>query len=239
MKLLRIGVFAAALVLAATAQAQVKISDLPAGTALTGTEALPAVQSAATVKTTPAAIDTYVKTAGATLGVAKGGTGQGSLANDALFMGAGTGAMVAKAIPSCSGAGQALTYNTTTDTWACATLAASASGTFTMTATAGLASPPSVSASYSVSGSTAIVCTNTVAATSNATNFILGTIPAAARPATVQPATVTYGTDNSINDVVTAVVTTGGTIVLSYKGGSWTASGSKASGNSCYVYSLN
>lgn len=44
--------------------ADVAISALPAGTTLTGTEAIPAVQSAATVKTTPAAIKTYVETGG-------------------------------------------------------------------------------------------------------------------------------------------------------------------------------
>lgn len=43
------------------ASADTKISALPAGTTLAGTEALPAVQSAATVKTTPAAISTYVE----------------------------------------------------------------------------------------------------------------------------------------------------------------------------------
>lgn len=52
----------AALALVATsALAQVKISELPAGVALDGTEAIPAVQGS-TVKTTPAAIATYVLT---------------------------------------------------------------------------------------------------------------------------------------------------------------------------------
>lgn len=50
-----------ALLLSLTAQAQVKISALPAGTTLAGTEAMPTVQSATTVKTTPAAIATYVQ----------------------------------------------------------------------------------------------------------------------------------------------------------------------------------
>ena len=44
--------------------ADVAISALPAGSALAGTEAIPAVQSGATVKTTPAAIKTYVETGG-------------------------------------------------------------------------------------------------------------------------------------------------------------------------------
>lgn len=42
--------------------ADVKISAMPAGSALAGTEQIPAVQGGATVKTTPAAIKTYVET---------------------------------------------------------------------------------------------------------------------------------------------------------------------------------
>ena len=48
--------------------ADVAISALPAGAALGGTEAIPAVQSGATVKTTPAAIKTYVETSPLYLG---------------------------------------------------------------------------------------------------------------------------------------------------------------------------
>jgi hypothetical protein len=47
---------------ALTSWADVPISGLPAGTTLGGTEAIPAVQTAVTVKTTPAAINTYVQT---------------------------------------------------------------------------------------------------------------------------------------------------------------------------------
>lgn len=47
--------------------ADVAISALPAGSALGGTEAIPAVQSAATVKTTPAALDTYISSTSKTL----------------------------------------------------------------------------------------------------------------------------------------------------------------------------
>jgi hypothetical protein len=43
--------------------ADVKISALPAAAALAGTEAIPAVQSAATVKTTPNAILTFIESA--------------------------------------------------------------------------------------------------------------------------------------------------------------------------------
>lgn len=52
---------ASALCAWAPAYADTKISDLPAASALAGTEAVPAVQSGATVKTTPAAVNTYVQ----------------------------------------------------------------------------------------------------------------------------------------------------------------------------------
>jgi hypothetical protein len=55
----RLSILLALLPLLASA-ADVKISALPAGTTLAGTEAIPAVQSAATVKTTPSALSTYV-----------------------------------------------------------------------------------------------------------------------------------------------------------------------------------
>lgn len=48
--------------------ADVAISALPAGTTLAGTEAIPAVQSGATVKTTPSALKTYVETSPIYLG---------------------------------------------------------------------------------------------------------------------------------------------------------------------------
>lgn len=45
-----------------SAYAQVPISALPAASALSGTEAVPVVQAAATVRTTPAAVSTYLQT---------------------------------------------------------------------------------------------------------------------------------------------------------------------------------
>lgn len=112
------------------------------------------------------------------------------------------------------------------------------SGTFNMTSSAGLVTPPSVSATYSVNGGMAMVCTNTVGGTSNATNFVLSGIPVPARPSVAVAATVSFGTDNSISGPVTAVVSTSGTVTLGFNGGAWTATGSKASGNSCYAYTL-
>lgn len=56
----KLSVFLVALLFTLTAGADTKISALPAGTTLAGTEPIPTVQSAATVATTPAAINTYV-----------------------------------------------------------------------------------------------------------------------------------------------------------------------------------
>ena len=112
-------------------------------------------------------------------------------------------------------------------------------GTFSMTATAGLASPPSVAAQWALAGNIAIVCTNTVGGTSNATNFTLGTIPAAARPASARATTMNFGTDNSVNGLYTAVVSNTGVLTLNFNGGSWTNTGTKASGNACFTYPIN
>lgn len=57
----------AALLFTLTAQAQTTITGLPAGAALGGTEPIPADQAGATVKTTPAAIETYSRSTTATL----------------------------------------------------------------------------------------------------------------------------------------------------------------------------
>lgn len=60
MKLSRFGLLASVL-LASFAFADVKIPDLPAGAALSGTDPIPTVQADVTVKTTPAAMSTYVE----------------------------------------------------------------------------------------------------------------------------------------------------------------------------------
>jgi hypothetical protein len=59
MKMSRIAVVSALLLASLSALADVKISALPAGSALGGTEPVPAVQGGNTVRTTPAAISTY------------------------------------------------------------------------------------------------------------------------------------------------------------------------------------
>lgn len=87
---IRAGLMLAAL-LATTAYADTKISALPAGTTLAGTEPIPTVQSAATVATTPADINTYVKATG-TQGVLNGGTGlTATLQGDLLYSAADNG----------------------------------------------------------------------------------------------------------------------------------------------------
>jgi hypothetical protein len=58
----RVTLFVLALLYTLAAGADTKISALPAGTTIAGTEAMPMVQSAATVKTTPADLSTYVTT---------------------------------------------------------------------------------------------------------------------------------------------------------------------------------
>lgn len=58
----RVALFVLALLYTLAAGADTKISALPAGTTIAGTEAMPMVQSAATVKTTPADLSTYVTT---------------------------------------------------------------------------------------------------------------------------------------------------------------------------------
>lgn len=59
MKSIRLLALALLAVVPALYAADVKISNLPAGTTIGGTEPIPAVQSAATVRTTPAALSTY------------------------------------------------------------------------------------------------------------------------------------------------------------------------------------
>jgi hypothetical protein len=171
MKLSRYAALVAAALLAVAPHAyaaDTKISALPAAAAIGGTEAVPVVQSAATVRTTPASLWTYslsqltsanviskwsgtcsvatflrgdgacgavslTANVSGLLPVTNGGTGQGSLAADNLFMGQGTGAMVANAVPSCSAGTSALTYNTTTHLWGCNSIS---SGTGTVTSVA-------------------------------------------------------------------------------------------------------
>lgn len=65
--------------LAGLAHADTKISALPGAGPLAGTESIPAVQSGATVATTPAGINTYVQANTPTVTVAKGGTGATTL----------------------------------------------------------------------------------------------------------------------------------------------------------------
>lgn len=60
------------------------------------------------------------------LPVSNGGTGQGSLSTDNVFLGNGTGAMTGTAIPNCGSSSQALAYSTGTHTFSCQTVTGSA-----------------------------------------------------------------------------------------------------------------
>jgi hypothetical protein len=85
--------------------ADTKISALPAGAALTGAESMPAVQSAVTVKTTTAAIATYVAStlslplAGNTASLGGGALGAGACTSGTATVTGATTAMTAVASP--------------------------------------------------------------------------------------------------------------------------------------------
>lgn len=182
----RLGLLVAGVLLSALALADTKISALPAGTTLAGTEAIPAVQSAATVKTTPAAIDTYVKGSAVVTAVVAGGTNLAAAADDNVMVGNGT-TWQTKALTSCSAASSAVTYNTTTNAWGCNTISGGATqttGTFTATYDQGFTTSPTQTWSWVLTGSTATVrMTSALTGTSNQT-FIqaTGALPANLRP---------------------------------------------------------
>jgi hypothetical protein len=153
-----------ALVLSPLVFADTKISALPAGTTLAGTEPIPTVQSAATVATTPAAINTYTQaqltstvvkgkwsgTCDATtflrgdgacslvspsnftgvLSSSNGGTQLSAALDDNTIVGNGT-TWLSKAIPACAAAGNALNYDTTTNAFSCRTGLGTGTGTVT------------------------------------------------------------------------------------------------------------
>jgi len=208
MKLLRIGVLAAALALAATAHAQVKISDLPAGTALAGTEAVPAVQSATTVKTTPAAINTYVQsqtTAGTITGKFTG-----TCDSTTFLRGDGS----------------------------CATPTGSAtSGTFTTTFTGFTVPQTNIGFSWWKNGNMVMLqMTGAPNGTSNANTVVssAGALPAAIRPATtVQPSVTVGAQDGGSVKAACVQLLTDGTIQFGIPNAGncspsgWTASGAK------------
>lgn len=83
--------------------ADVPISGLPAGTTLTGSEAIPAVQTAVTVKTTPAAISTYVQSqllkAGVTASIGGSALLAGACASGTVAVTGATTAMATVASP--------------------------------------------------------------------------------------------------------------------------------------------
>jgi len=162
--------------------ADVPISGLPAGTTLAGTEEIPAVQSAATVKTTPAAVSTYVKSQGAALTrtsdtnvtLTLGGAPNTALLNATSITAGWTGTLAVSrggtGASSLAAAGIPTSTNATT---------------FAMTCT-GFASCPGTGSIYSYSKTGNIVCVQLApfAGTSNSTSFVLSGLPAAALPAT-------------------------------------------------------
>jgi hypothetical protein len=208
MKLLRFGAIAALALAAAVAQAQVKISDLPAGAALAGTEAVPAVQSANTVKTTPAAISTY--TVGTITSATVTGKFSGTCDSTTFLRGDG----------ACASASSAQT-----------------SGTFSANVTTGLTTTPAADfAWWKIGNIVYLQVTNGVSGTSNntTTSTSAGALPVGIRPATNITPSVTVGVqDNGTIKAGCIQLKTDGQIVWGIPSGgvnclsAWTASGTK------------
>lgn len=96
----KIAALALGLVLSLAAHADTKISALPAGAALGGTEAIPAVQAAATVRTTPAAIAAYVALSGTSGSIGGGALLAGACTSGTVSITGATTSMVAIAAPN-------------------------------------------------------------------------------------------------------------------------------------------
>lgn len=91
---------ATGLLCALNAYADVKISALPAGAALAGTEPVPAVQGGATVRTTPAAIAAYAILTGTTGSIGGGALIAGACASGTVGVTNAATTMVAVATPN-------------------------------------------------------------------------------------------------------------------------------------------
>lgn len=129
------------LILSLGANAQTQINALPAGSALTGTEAIPADQGSSTVKTTPAAIADYLLSSSSDTEV---------LLNESGFFGGDSG----------------LTYNATTNTLRLSSIVSSAGENFSATATSPTAATGASQAGKkaSLTASAAVASTDTAGA---------------------------------------------------------------------------
>lgn len=189
-----------ALVAFSTAEAQVKISELPAGAALGGTEAVPAVQSGNTVKTTPAAVSAY------TIGQLSAGDVVGKFTgtcNGSTLL-AGNGTCVA------AGASQSVT---------------DISGTVTVN---GLTSITIQQVNVVLTGKV-VTMFLWLQGTSNATTFSVSGIPAQFVPAAAVRGVLVRG-DNGTQGYGSFNMGTGGTLDLypDPASGAWTSSGIKS-----------
>lgn len=219
------GLMLAALFAATVAFADVKISDLPAGTTLGGTEPVPAVQSGSTVKTTPAAIATYTKSVTTSANTIAQFTGTCSAGT---FL-RGDGACAA---PSGSGT----------------------TGSFTATWTTGCTANPTTLVNWTLD-STGTVVTLTLnpqspaTCTSNSASFTTNTgdVPANLRPTTSNVRTCPiFPLDNGValtTPGCLTVTTTGQMSARVGANGNWTNTGLKAVNTgpdgSTIVYRLN
>lgn len=210
--------------------ADTKISALPAGTTLGGTEPIPAVQSAATVRTTPAALSTYVVGQLTSANVISKWTGT---CNASSFLdGSGACSTPAGGVSQSTGTGNLSYVNACTTT-------------------------PTQGYAYVLTGQTVtLTFTTEFACTSDSTAMVSDALPLAIRPARAQ-VFLTNAQNNS--GVVQACFAIGTDGVLTWyqvatgqcaTSGAWTASGTKGpltligsspfiALSSAYTYTLN
>lgn len=230
---------ALAVAIATQATAQVQIQNLPAAAAAVGTDPMPSVQGGVTVKQTVSGIDTYVKANGAVATASVGGTGQSTPTDDTTLVGNGT-VWNKAALPSCSGATNTLTYNTSTNAFGCNTISGSvtqSTGTGTLNYTTGCTVAQTQNYAFVTTGQVVtLTFTSQFACTSNATTMASDALPAGLRPARDQVFGPVQAQNNS--GVVLACFRLGTDGVLTWfqvtgtplqcaTSGAWTASGTK------------
>lgn len=231
MKFIRIlGAVLAGLLAGSSALADVKISDLPAGTTLAGTESVPAVQSGATVKTTPSAIATYVRSTSAGAGLLSGTSGGVPFWSSSSTLGS-SDTLAAQCLVIGGGVGSApttdadLTWDSTTNllTLGSTTNAATirgATGTTTgvaLTIAGGPAGATQVGGTLTLRGGA-----GGTASGNGGTLSLIGGIPSEGIGGSVNISAASGVTAGSINRAGGSVTVTGGSGVVAGNGGSLT-----------------
>lgn len=179
-----------------------------------------------------------------TLAVARGGTNLTASADDNTMVGNGT-TWQTKAIGSCSGATNALTYNTTTNAFGCNTISGGGTGTtgtFTLNWSDACTTTPTTTITYTLDDTNTVVTwwfpsMSVSSCTSDSTSFTSGAdVPVALRPTTANVIVVGVRTqDNGAVDNAMGciqITTTGIALVQRPTAngcqGGWTGSGSKS-----------